>query len=168
MGVTYSVPLTDDHVVESYAQHRAQQKALLWLAWPLKALCAAGLLGLLAVGVFAEVYVLIGVSAFFLLLLAVGPRFDYWWTRRRWRRHPQFNELLRIEVTDSDISFATAKSSATVQWSAFAKAVARPRGVLLYSSSWEYYWLPDEAITVGTSSEIRDTLRTKLPVQDAG
>jgi hypothetical protein len=166
MSVVYSIPLSDGHIVETYEQHRTQERALLWLAWPLKVLCAAGLLALLAVGVFAKVYVLIGVSAFFLLMLAVGPRFDYWWMRRRWKQHPQFNELLRIELADAAVLFATPKSSATVQWGAFTKAVARPKGVLLYSSSWEYYWLPDSAISVGAPTEIRDMLRTKLPVQD--
>jgi hypothetical protein len=167
MSVVYSIPLSDNHIVETYAQHRTQQRALLWLAWPLKILCGAGLLALFAVGVFAKVYVLIGFSAFFLLMLAVGPRFDYWWMRRRWKQHPQFNELLRIELADSAISFATPKSTATVQWGAFTKAVARPKGVLLYLSSWEYYWLPDNALAGGTPAEIRDMLRTKLSVRDA-
>ena len=104
MSVVYTIPLTDDHIVETYAQHRTQQKALLWLAWPMKIICALGLLALLGVGVFAKVYFVAAFAAFFLLLLAMGPRFDYWSMRRRWRRHPQFNELLRIEAADSSWS----------------------------------------------------------------
>jgi hypothetical protein len=163
MNVIYSIPLTDDHIVETYAQHRTQQKSLFWLAWPLKAICALGLLALLALGVFAKIYMLIAFAAFLLLLLAVGPRFDYWYMRRHWRRHPQFNEQLRIEVADSGISFATPKSSGTAQWNNYTKAVARPEGVLLYSASWDYYWLPDNAIVEGSAVAARDLLRTKVP-----
>jgi hypothetical protein len=167
MGVVYSIPLTDDHIVETYAQHRTQQRALLWLAWPLKVLCALGLLALLAVGVFAEVVFLIGFSSFFLLLLIVGPRFDYWLVRYRWKRHPQHNELLRVEAADSGISFVTPKSSGTAQWGVYPKAVARPSGVLLYSSRWEYFWLPDTAIVEGSAEEIRALLESKSKLQHA-
>ena len=167
MSVVYTIPLTDDHIVETYAQHRTQQKALLWLAWPMKIICALGLLALLGVGVFAKVYFVAAFAAFFLLLLAMGPRFDYWSMRRRWRRHPQFNELLRIEAADSGLTFTTPKSSGSAQWSVYTSAVARPQGVLLYSTKWEYFWLPDKAIAEGSAAEVRDLLRSKLAVQDA-
>jgi hypothetical protein len=167
MGVVYSITLTDKHIVEMYAQHRTQQKALLWLAWPMKIICAFGLLALLALGVFAEIYFLIGFAAFFLALLAIGPRFDYWLMRRRWRRHPQFNESLRVEATDAGLTFATPKTSGTADWSAYTSAVSRPLGVLLYSTKWDYLWLPDSAIVEGTTVELRDLLRSKLEVQNA-
>jgi hypothetical protein len=167
MSVVYSIPLSEEHVVETYAQHRTQQKALLWLAWPMKVICALGLLGLLALGVFAKIYFLVGFAAFFLALLAVGPRFDYWYMRRRWKRHPQFNELLRIEVSDSGMSFVTPRSTGTARWDVYTKAVARPAGVLLYSGNWDYYWLPDKAIAQGTAVEVRELLRTKVQVQNA-
>jgi hypothetical protein len=167
MRVVYAIPLTDDHIVETYAQHRTQQRALLWLAWPMKIICALGLLALLALGVYGKIYVLIGLSAFFLPLLAIGPRFDYWYMRRRWRRHPQFNESLRFEAADSGLSFFTQKSSGIIQWSAYTSAVARPRGVLLYATKWEYYWLPDSAIAEGSAAEMRALLRSKLQVRDA-
>ena len=167
MRVVYAIPLTDDHLVETYAQHRTQQRALLWLAWPIKIICALGLLALLALGVYAKIYALIGFSAFFLLLLAVGPRFDYWYMRRRWRRHPQFNDSLQFEAADSGLSYVTPKSSGTIQWSAYTSAVARPLGVLLYVTKWDYYWLPDKAITEGSAAEMRDLLRSKLQVRDA-
>ena len=167
MRVVYSIPLTQEHVVETYAQQRTQQKSFLWLAWPMKIVCALGLLALFALGVFAKIYILIGGSAFFLLLLGVGPRFDYWLMRRRWKRHPQFNELLRLEVTDSGLTFATPKSSGTAQWSAYTKAVARASGVLLYSGSWDYFWLPDKGIIEGSAAEVRDLVRAKVQAQDA-
>jgi hypothetical protein len=167
MSVVYTIQLTDDHIVETYAQHRTQQKALLWLAWPMKIICALGLIALLGVGVFAKVYVVSAFAAFFLLLLAMGPRFDYWSMRRRWRRHPHFNELLRIEAADPGLSFTTPKSSGSAQWSVYTSAVARPQGVLLYSTKWEYFWLPDNAISEGSAAEVRDLLRSKLAVQDA-
>lgn len=167
MSVVYTISLTDDHIVETYAQHRTQQRALLWLAWPMKIVCALGLLGLLALGVFAKIYFLIGFSAFFLFLLAMGPRFDYWLVRRRWRRHPQYNEVLRLEATDSGLTFAAPKSSGTVLWGAYTNAVARPLGVLLYATKWDYYWLPDKRIVEGTSAEVRELIRSKLPVLDA-
>ena len=167
MTVIYSISLTDDHMIETYAQHRTQQRALQYLAWPLKILCALGLLALLAVGIYGEVVVLIGFASFFLFLLAVGPRFDYWFMRYRWKRHPQKNELLRVEVASSGISFATQKSSGTAQWNAYTKAVARPSGVLIYSSGWEYFWLPDEAITEGTAAEMRELVESKLTMRNA-
>jgi len=167
MGVIYSIPLTDEHIVETYAQHRTQQRALLWLAWPMKIICALGLLALLALGVFAEIYFLIGFAVFFLALLAIGPRFDYWLMRRRWRQHPQFNESLRVEAADGGLTFVTPKTSGTANWSAYTGAVSRPHGVLLYSTKWNYLWLPDSAIVEGTPEEFRKLLRSKLAVQDA-
>jgi hypothetical protein len=167
MSVVYSIPLTDDHIIETYAQHRTQQRALLWLAWPLKILCALGLLALLAVGIFAKIVFVIGFASFFLLLLAVGPRFDYWYMRYRWKRHPQKDELLRVEANSTGLSFVAPKSSGTALWDVYTKAVARPSGVLLYASGWEYYWLPDKAITEGSADEMRALLNSKLRVQHA-
>ena len=165
MSVVYSIPLTEEHAVETYAQQRTRQKSLLWLAWPMKILCALGLLALMSVGIFAQIPVVTGISAFFLLLLAVGPRFDYWLMRRRWRRHPQFNEVLRIEITDSGLSFATPKSSGTTLWSAYTKAVERRSGVLLYAGSWDYLWLPDKALIAGSAAEARDLMKANLSMQ---
>ena len=167
MSVVYTIPLTDDHIVETYAQQRTQQRALLWLAWPIKIICALGLIALLGVGVFAKVYFVAAFAVFFLLLLAMGPRFDYWSMRRRWRRHPQFNELLQIEAGDAGLTFSTPKSSGTAQWSVYTSAVVRPQGVLLYSTKWEYLWLPDKAIAEGSAAEVRELLRAKFAVQDA-
>ena len=133
----------------------------------MKIVCALGLLALLALGIAAEIYFLIGFAAFFLALLAVGPRFDYWLMRRRWRRHPQFNELLRVEATDTGLTFSTSKTSGNASWSAYTGAISKPLGVLLYSTKWDYLWLPDDAIVEGTTEELRNLLRSKLTVQDA-
>lgn len=167
MRVVYSIPLIEDHMVETYAQHRMQQRALRWVAWPMKIVCAVGLIALLALGLYAQIHFLVAFSALLLALLAMGPRFDYLSMRRRWRRHPQFNETLRIEVGDSGLAFATPKSTSIVQWSAYTSAVARSSGVLLYATKWDYYWLPDKAIIEGSSAQVRDLLRSKLAVQDA-
>jgi hypothetical protein len=166
MGVTYSIPLSEDYIVETYEQHRALQKTRWLLMWPIRVLCAIGLLGLFALGVYAKIYFIAAFASFFLGLLAVGPRFDYWIMRRRWRRHPRFNEQLRLEIAEDGVSYHTKNSSGSAQWTAYSKGVIRPQGVILYSSQWDYEWLPDEAIVTGTPAEIRDLLKTKLSPQD--
>lgn len=167
MTIVYTIPLTEDHIVESYAQHRTQQKALLWLAWPMKIICALGVLALFGLGIYARIYALAAFSAFLLLLLAVGPRFDYWSMRRRWRRHPQFNEVLRIEAGDSGLVFSTPKTSGSAQWGIYTSAIAMKDGVLLYSSKWDYFWLPDRAIVEGSAADFRELLRSQLAVENA-
>lgn len=149
-------------MVQTYAQHRAQQRSRLWLMWPVKIACAIGLLALAALGVYAKLYFIVAFAVFFLLLLAAGPRFDYLMMRRRWKRHPQFNELLRVELSEDHVSHVTSKFSGTTQWSGYVKGIAHSTGVMLYSSSWEYYWLPDSAITSGTPADARKILESKL------
>jgi len=166
MSVSYSIPLTEDHIVRTYAQHRALQTSRLWLMWPIKLLCALGLVGLLGLGIFAKLYAIAVFAIFFLALLAMGPRFDYWSMRRRWRRHPQFNKQMQIVASEDGVTFATPTSSGNFQWPAHTRGVVRPAGVILYTSPADYYWLPDDAITIGTPAEVRELLRAKFP-QDA-
>jgi hypothetical protein len=161
MIVTYTLRLSDDYVIEAYSRDRSHRNVR-WLRWPIKVLCAAGLLALLAVCIFAKIYAIAIVPAFFLALLAVGPQFDYWVARHRWRRHPQFNAEVRVDISEDSISFTSEKSSGTSRWSAYTSGRQHPTGVMLYSAAWDYRWFPDAAITSGTPEHAHAIFRSQL------
>jgi hypothetical protein len=161
MMVTYTLRLSDDYIIEAYSRHRSRRNTG-WLHWPIKALCAAGLFALLALGIFARIYAIAIIAAFFLALLAAGPQFDYWVTRRRWRRHPQFNEEVRVDISEDCVSFTSEKSSGTSQWSAYTSGLQHPTGVMLYAAAWDYRWFPDAAITSGTREQAHRIFRSQL------
>ena len=161
MVVTYTLRLSDDYVIEAYSRHRSYRNVR-WLRWHIKVLCAAGLLVLLSLGIFAKIYAITIVPVFFLALLAAGPRFDYWVVRHRWRRHPQFNAEVRVDISEDSISFTSEKSSGTSQWSAYTGGRQHPTGVMLYSADWDYRWFPDAAITSGTPEHARVIFRSQL------
>ena len=161
MEVTYTLGLSDDYVVEAYSRHRSRVRSR-WLHWPIKALCAIGLLALFVLGMFPGLYPIAIFAGFFLALLAAGPRFDYWITRRRWRRHPQFNQEMRVDISEAGISFSSEQSSGTSQWSAYTSGLQHPTGVMLYAAAWDYRWLPDAAITSGTPEQAHTLFRSKL------
>jgi hypothetical protein len=78
MAITYSYRYDERYNADALKRHRSLSKPKLrWIGWPLKLVCALGLLALAAIGIFAKVYVVAGVAIFFLLLLALGPRLDY-------------------------------------------------------------------------------------------
>src|SRR5687767_13566423 len=111
MAATYTFRLSDAYVVEAHERHRARNVSR-WLRWPVKLISAVGLLALFVIGAYIREVVVIAVSALFLILLLLGPRIDYFILRRRWRRVPQFNEELRLEVSDEHLLSSSPKSSA--------------------------------------------------------
>ncbi len=161
MAVTYLLRLTDDYIIESYSRHRARQHSR-WFRWIVKLICAVGMLALLAFGIYADIAVVIGISAFFLLLLLTGPQFDYFILRRRWRRIPQYNDDLRIVVSEQHLASSSSKTTATSEWSAYIGALQFSDGVLLYSAPWDFFWLPDSAIVAGTPGESRAILNASI------
>jgi hypothetical protein len=161
MNVSYNLKLSDDYVVEAHAKHRGRGRAH-WLRWPVKLICALGLIALGALGTYADIATLVGCAAFMLFLLLLGPRIDYFVLRRRWRRVPQFNEEMRIEVSEQRIATSSVRSSATADWSAYECVVEFPDGVLLYDAPWNYFWLPDSKIATGTSQDVRAILRQSV------
>ena len=161
MSATYSFRLSDAYIIEAHERHRARNISR-WLRWPMKTISAVGLLALLLIGAYIGEVVVIAVSALFLTLLLLGPRIDYFILRRRWRRVPQFNEELRLEVSDKHLLSSSPKSSGTTQWSAYMRAVQHADGVLMYSTPWQYFWLPDRAIVAGTPEQTRSIVRTHI------
>ena len=161
MNVIYNLKLSDDYVVQAHAKHRGRGRAH-WFRWPIKLVCALGLIALGALAAYADLAALVGFAAFMLCLLLLGPRIDYFILRRRWRRVPQFNEELKIEVSEERIASSSVRSSATAAWAAYVRAIEFSDGVLLYDAPWNYFWLPDSGIETGTPQDVRAILRSNI------
>jgi hypothetical protein len=161
MGVTYSLRLSEEYVTDAARKDRARSAARWWL-WPIKAICGAGLLALVGVGIWARSPGIVAFPAFFLFLLLLGPRIDYYVMRRRWRRIPHFNEEMKVEVAEQLVSSASAKGSSTAAWSSYVSAVEHRDGLMLYNAPWHFTWLPDNAIASGTADEARAIVRAAI------
>jgi hypothetical protein len=162
MEVAYILRLSDDYIVEAHHRHRARASAW-WLRAPIKIFCGVFLAALLGFGIWAGEFIVIAIPAFFLFLLLLGPRIDYFIIRRRWKRVPQFNEEMKVEMSGTQISSSSAKAAGTSAWSNYVKATQHRDGVMLYNAPWNYFWLPDSALVKGTSEQARELIRSAIP-----
>jgi hypothetical protein len=161
MAVKYSLMISDDYLIEADARTRGIMRSR-WLRRPLKVFCALGMLALLALGIFAAIPVVIGIAVVFLTLLAAGPRFDYWALRRRWRKHPLLNQPFELTLDESEVTYYSSTTKARSSWSRYASATEFKDGVLCFSAPWDYFWLPDSGIVVGSAEDARALCRAKF------
>jgi hypothetical protein len=161
MAVAYAIRISEDYVVEALARHRSCQKSR-WFRRPVKILCGVGLVALAAVCLYARLVLLAVFFAFLIVLLLMGPRLDYFIVRWRWRRAPQNNAELKVEVSEQHLASSDQNSSATANWPAYNRAVEFSSGVLLYTAPWHYLWLPDIAIVAGLPEDARSIYRANI------
>src|SRR5450432_1327924 len=145
MAVTYAFKFDDNYGVDSLKMHRARTKSR-WTHWPLKIICVLGMVALGALGIAGKAYVVTAVAAFFLALLAAGPRLDYFVLRRRYRKHAQYGSDVTVDLSENGIKSTSRDSSSELGWASFNSAAAASEGLMLYLAPWHYFWLPDSAI----------------------
>jgi hypothetical protein len=156
--VTYQFIFGDDYVTQLVSKHRARVGSR-WLRWPLKLVCGVGVLSLAAMGVFGRIYPLAVIAALLLALMVAGPYLDYVQLRWRFRKHPQFGETMRIDLSDADMKLYCRDYESVIRWSAFSDAKVFGDGILLYQSPWDYTWLQDTHLTSGAPLDARAIVR---------
>ena len=133
-----------------------------------KAICALGLTAILALVIVVSVQgtskraegLLLGlIPVTFLVLLALGPKIDYWLVKRRLRKSPFYGNELVVTVADSGVSLETPKSKAEVSWSAFTKAHYVSDGILIFLGPSQFEWWPNLRLVVGHTSEVEGLVR---------
>jgi len=158
----YSFRFTEQHLVATASRLRQQARSRFWQS-PIKFLCFLGL-GLLFV--FCAYHFIVMPSVVFgvfLVLLAAGPRFDYWLMKRRFRRSPYYDNEYRISVTPSGYLASSTQSRVELAWSAFTKAQRFPDGFLVLTGPQVCYWWPDSSLVTGSISEVESLLKQNVP-----
>ena len=117
---------------------------------------------LLAVGVYASKYLLAAFFAFTILLLLMGPRFDYWLFCRRFRKSPFYNLEVEITLTGEGVRITTSLSDSTMTWHGLTSFRRTPKGFVLYAGKLESIWLPDHSLREGTVEDVNGLL-VKFP-----
>jgi hypothetical protein len=163
--VGYVLRFDDSYFIESVRQHLARSKSR-WLQWPIKTICALGLVALAALGVAAKAYPITVFALFFLALLAIGRRLDYVVLRRRFRKHSEFGSEAQVELHDEHVIFSSSNYRAEVKWPSFLNAVEFPNGILLYRSPWDYLWFPDSSLSQGMPSDARAIIKSHVSKYD--
>lgn len=161
VAVTYSLRFDDDYGVESLKKHRAIVKSR-WARWPLKLLCALGMVALAALGLAIRAYVVFGIAVGFLALVFYAPYIDYFVVRRRYRKHAQYGSQISVELAEDGLKFTSRDSDSNLRWSSFASAAGFADGLILYLAPWHYVWLPDSGVQSGDAAQARAIARAKI------
>ena len=159
--IAYTVK-TDEVLLEEYLQRVRAQSASRFGLYGLKVICYLGLLALIAISLWGRVFALSAIPAFFLALLLAGPRFDYWWAKRRLRKSPFYGRSATATLNAAGYTEVSSLSSQTLAWDAFTKAVRMEDGFLLALGPNQWHWLPDRALVAGTVAEVEQFLKEKV------
>jgi hypothetical protein len=154
----YSFRFTEQHLVTTASRLRQQARSRFWRS-PLKLICFIGLGGLFVLCAYNLIVMPSVVFGVFLVLLAAGPRLDYWVMKWRFRSSPFYNSDIHVSVTSKGYVATDTKSRVELAWSAFTKATRFPDGFLVLSGPHLSFWWPDAGLTSGSISEVESLLR---------
>ena len=128
---TASIKFTSDFLIAAFQRYRRQHRGR-YIGLAIK-LLALALLAPIAVWMFWQGYIVIGI---FVAALSVFMFFahhvDYWLARRSFTKSPYRDEDVLIEFTDAGFHACSPKQDTRLQWSAFTKVVHFGDGFLLF------------------------------------
>jgi len=75
----------------------------------------------------------------------LGWPIDKWLLRRRFRKSPYHNDEISISLSEDGLYGAGRASETKMAWSNFTKARRFNDGLLLFSGSPIFHWLPNSA-----------------------
>lgn len=162
MSAEYRFRCSEEFLVEGFKRYRRQHVQRFWLR-PLKVVGSLGLGALLAIFIYSKLVLPSLLIAFFLLLLAIGPRPDYWFIRRRFRKSPFYNSDVVIRLSERGYLGQDANSRTELSWRVFTKGYRFADGFLLLSGPQQFHWWPDAALAVGRISEVEAMVRQHVP-----
>jgi len=165
----------EEYVLGAAFRIRRQRKVYPWFI-AVKTVCYLGLAVLLALLVLvaaksqtgqpAIALLLALVPCFFIFLLLLGPRIDYFLLRRSLKKSPFYGGQTEISVAESGVSVRTPKSNLTLSWAAFTQARRIKDGFLVSLEPGAIQWWPDSALALGTTTSVRDLLRANITSYD--
>jgi hypothetical protein len=158
---TYIIEVNEGFVVESLERYRAQTLRRFGRV-SVKIVCFLGLALLFGICVWAKIYYVAALLAFFIALLLVGPRIDYWVMKWRLRKSPFYQHKMRIEVQKEGFKETSEISTTELKWPAFTRAVRLKDGFLVFSGPRHFHWWPDAALVEGRVQDIELLLQEKL------
>jgi hypothetical protein len=153
----------ESYLIEALFQYKKQRTVYPWFI-AVKVICVLGLVVLLAaaVDVIVEeqsysplVWISFFVLLFFVAALFAGPKFDYFFVKRRLKKSPFYGDETLLTLVDNGISVKTQKYQTSLSWSACTMAKRRPSGFLLFLGANNFYWLPDQALIAGDVSDVQ-------------
>jgi hypothetical protein len=160
--ISYSVAI-DEKFLEQYQERIRAQSVTRFGRYGLKFFCLLGLAALLAIVLYAKVWVIAPVPILFAALLLAGPKFDYWIAKRRLRKSPFYGQTARATLDGDGYTEVNALSNHTLSWAAFTRVIRMQDGFLLGLGPRQWHWLPDSALVNGTVAEVALFLQEKVP-----
>ena len=154
----YRFRFSEQHLVTTVTRFRQQARSRLWQL-PVKMLCFIGMSVLFAFSLYNLILMPSVVLGVLIALLALGPRLDYWFMKRRFRRSPFYNNEMHISLTPNGYAASSTYSRVEVAWGALTKARRFPDGFLVFSGPQVCYWWPDTSLTGGTVAEVENLLK---------
>jgi len=157
----YNVKLDEDYLVTLVARTRKQARSHYWFA-PLKLFSVLGVGAFFALSLYHLIVPLVIIFGFLLVLLAIGPRFDYWRVKRSFRRSHFYNCTVHFLIESEGIVSSHEHGRSENKWSTYTKALRFSDGFLIFSSESPDYWWPDSALISGNISDVESVLKEKI------
>ena len=158
----YHYEFSQAYVLQSIARYRDQlPKRLLRLT--LKGVCFLGLTLLVVLGLLAKAVLVSGLFAFFVLLLLLGPRIDYWLLLRRFRKSPFYNNAVVTTLAENSYKCECETAKVELSWRTFTKGYRMRDGFLIFDIYKQFHWWPDSALKEGSVAEVEQLLQKSLP-----
>ena len=165
----YRFLFDDAYLIDSMERYRQAAGGRLWRG-ALKSVCFIGLTGLLVFTVVAAFetpgVLLVGlIPLTFLVLLAMGPRFDYWLAKRRFKSSASYGAEISVSLAEEGVSFVTEVGRSELKWAAFARAVAFTDGFLVFTSPRFAYWLANRSLAHGALGDVSRLLQSHVRLE---
>jgi hypothetical protein len=150
-GITARFRLTLEEVTEAARWHIRQGagRGVRVFCWLMAAVCCG--LGLLDfwLGNFTESW-FEGTAYFLFLLLLIRLRL-IWQVRRDFAKSTGRDAEIEYHFDEDGLRMKYSHGTSEFHWSAYNKAVATPKGLLLYPQPRVYHWVPCHAFTGETN-----------------
>ncbi|MFZ6653959.1 hypothetical protein [Undibacterium sp. TJN19] len=157
----YQIKNTEKHQVTAFYRKRSISYER-FLRQPVKIVSCLGLMALLAILIHAKAYLVSLFIASMIVLLALGPKLDYWIMLWRFRRSSACNIMMQLVVESDKFSWDDPLSKGEAQWNVFDKVYRLKDGFLIFYQYGQFQWWPDACISTGTVDEVAGILRSQI------
>jgi hypothetical protein len=147
---------TPDDIVTGYRMRNGQSDD----PWKLCAFAAVLIATVFGTAAYLMEFLAIGIVGVVLVPVAFIPAGMEWNIRRMARKWSQ--EELRFCFSESGVEFSSSTVQSTHAWSLFTKALLDDRGLLLFTDSVSYSFIPARAFTSGSGYFPRQELKSLL------
>ena len=159
--VRYTFTLDDAFLVET--QERNRRHGLTRFGrYGAKAICFLGMALIIGLLLRVQAYWLAAAMALFPAAMLMGPRFDYWFAKRRLHKSPFHLQEATVRLDGNGYEVSTGLSTARLDWRAFTRGIRVADGFLLFTDPRTPHWLPDRALTEGSVAEAKDLLQRQV------